>query len=258
MVAQFLKTYFRIVFAAFGAGMILFSEVLSMLPIASSETWQLLGLGLFMFGVIFQLIITQQNIDEKDTVKPKLFLRFEGQEIKPVHHQRIFRSLDGEQQQFQSEKKGDYAFAMVSISNEPDDQLRGLSAQNATAEIRYKSLNNGNENRIEYGRWWDKDIPLFPRLDNPDMEEIKALKRVDINPGHPEILIVAFKELEGEDIHAFYFTDHKKIWEKLERRMIGKPPIEVEIILRGQFETQTFAGNLSLDEKGKFEWTNIL
>jgi len=251
---KFLKSYFRSGISIVGAAMILFSEVLSMLLFATSKDWQLWGLGLFMLGVIIQMIITQRSIDEREKAEPRLSLKFAGQETKPVYHRLVFASPSGDTRQFHSEKKGEYVFAMVAISNEPENQLRGLSAQNATAEIRYKSLDDGNEISVDYGRWWDKDIPLFPQIDNPDMEEIKALKRVDINPGHPELLIVAFKELEIETINAFYFTDHKKIWDKIEKRIIGKSPIDVEIILRGQFETKSFNGVLSLSKEGNFRW----
>ena len=96
-----------------------------------------------------------------------------------------------------------------------------MAAQNATAEIRYSCREN--ELSVPYGRWWDREIPLYPKMDNLGMEEIKALKRIDIYPGHPETLILAFKKKTGTTIYGFHFTDNKKIWEKLKKRKIGPP-----------------------------------
>jgi hypothetical protein len=106
----------------------------------------------------------------------------------------------------------------------------------------------GLSKTIEYGRWWDKDIPLFPR----EISDVKHLKQIDIDPGHPETLVLAYREKEGTDIYAFYYTDHQNMENLYGERIIGKSPVEITITLRGRFRPQEFKRILGIDDSDEF------
>jgi hypothetical protein len=227
----------NIILAALGGILAFASEFISLLPEKtlpwSTNTIQLYGLALFMLSVFLYMITSQIETIRKESTKPKLFLGTLSTEFKHAFKNK--------------EEIGAWYFAVVTVENKPEDWNNGQSAEKATAELIF--TNQGSMiNKIEYGRWWDKDIPLFP-IKIPD---VKSLKQIDIDPGHPESLVLAFRKAGGKDIFAFYYIDHKNIENLYGERIIGKPPVEITIRLRGHFRPKEFRRILDLDSKGDF------
>lgn len=234
-------SYIKVVFASIGAIMVFLNETISRFGNnafqITPQQIQQIGLVLFVLAVLWNMISAQAQINKQEARSPKLSWREPATVFKHA-----FKGSGT-----QREKIGEWHFAVLSIANEPDDWDNGQSAEKTTAELIFKS-NEGLERRIEYGRWWDKDIPLFP----PFMVDVKTFKQKDIDPGHPEVLVLAFRKKRSRDIYAFYYNDHINIEKLYKERKVGKPPIDVAIKLRGRFKPKEFRLTLDIDEKGNF------
>lgn len=144
-------------------------------------------------------------------------------------------------------KIADFRFVTVDIANVPDDWENAKSAINATAELSLSA--GGREGRpIQFARWSDRDVPLFPR----DVEHIKSLKQITIDPGHPESLVLGYRKSRGSHFHGFYYTDHKEILQMSTRRRIGAPPINGIVQLRGRFMPTRFELEITRGRQGVF------
>ena len=200
------------------------------------STIQIIGIALFMVAVIIHMVTMQVKDIRKENGKPRLILQESYTEFKEAF------SGEGEQR----EKIGAWYFVIVKIANEPDDWENGQVAEKAVAEITFESQ-DGTRKRIEYGRWWDKEIPLFL----PQLLNVKFLKQTDIELGHPEDLVIAFRRKKGKYIYAYYYTDHLKIVKLYSERRIGKPPIDVTIKISGKFNPKIFECMLGIDDNGQ-------
>lgn len=234
-------SYIKVFFASIGAIMLFLNEAISRFGNnifqLTPQQIQQIGLVLFVLGVLWSMISSQAKINKQEAASPKLSWREPATVFKHA-----FKG-SGTQQ----EKIGEWYFAVVNIANEPEDWDNGQSAEKTTAEITLKS-NEGIVRRIEYGRWWDKDIPLFP----PFKVDVKSFKQREIDPGHPEVLVLAFRKKRSQNIYAFYYNDHINIEKLYKERKVGKPPIDVTIKLRGRFKPKEFHLTLDIDEKGNF------
>lgn len=213
------------------------SDFVSLLPddtlLWPADTIRLCGLALFMFSVFLYMITSQYEDIRKEMTNPRLVL---GKLSTVFKH--AFKN---------GEKIGEWYFASVYVENNPKDWNSGQSAEKTTADILFTNQ-GGISKKIEYGRWWDKDIPLFPRK----ISDVKSLKQIDIDPGLPESLVLAYRKKEGTDIYAFYYTDYQNIENLYDERIIGKPPVEITIRLRGRFNPQEFKRKLDIDNNGEF------
>lgn len=142
-------------------------------------------------------------------------------------------------------------FAFLDIHNSPKNSDNGRVAQNAHATITLETSNS--KKIIKHGRWCDEDMPLFQ-----PSGDTKSWKSVDIIPGNPETLVLAFKKKHGKEIYAFGHTDHtrtatKESTDELRKdRLVGDAPVNVKVRLEGRFNPEEFNFILDIDSKGEF------
>lgn len=220
-----IRSYFVWLVEAFGVLLLLLSTVLSglgsqIIPV-EPETLQTMGLVLFIAGILTQTFFYQMQMNRQKAASARLLLDGTRTIWKPV---------------FQGGNKiGEFRFLTVDFANTPYDWENAKTAINATAEVRF--WRDGVEvSRVQFARWADKDVPLFPQ----NIEDIKSLKQVTIDPGHPESLVLGYRKARGAVFHGFYYTDHKQITDVSTRRRIGSPPIRAVICLRGGFMPTRF------------------
>ena len=240
-ILRVLRIVFTAIVSVLGGILIFLSDFLSNLsdnvvPWSQNDI-QLFGYSLFIIGVILHMIISQINDIRRENSKPVLSIHKIYTDNKKAYKGK------GEDR----EQIGNWDFAVVSIANTPVNWESGMPAEKATAEIIYIN-SKGEQSNIDYARWWDKEIPLFPQ----QIYDIKNLKQIDIEPGHPEDLVLAFKKKKGNKIYAYYYTDHRKIDTLYKERKIGKPPIEVSIKIKGRFKPVTFNRVLDYNAEGEF------
>lgn len=210
--------------------------------------------GSILLGMLLALIVDMI----KDSGLPVLSWGKLRTEQKPVI-QEVSRTMEGKQITSQF-KLADLCFAYIDINNNPKFPNRITSAaERAHAQIIFKDKDGNVVREIEHGRWCDKDEPLLCGAD----VSVRDLKTIDINPGNPVSLVLAFRRKNSkEKIYAYYFTDHKKFLSKdkikkiLEERLLGKPPFRVIIRIAGKFEPKKFEFTLDINKKGEFITVN--
>jgi hypothetical protein len=218
----------------------------------TAEQIQYFGLVVLVSAVILNMITSLSEDIRKDANEPILSLQNLRTNYKPVF-QHTVELVKGKRVR-SSTKLADFDFAYVDVSNNPKTRNSAISsAEKAHAEIIF-TKNDGTTKRINHGRWCDQDTPLYCG----DTVDVKSLKIVDINPGDPISLALAFKKKGKKDVYAYYFTDHKRfisddeINKVCKERALGKPPIKVAIKIDGKFEPKEFRYILDVDKNGEF------
>lgn len=213
---------------------------------------QYYGLVILVVVVILNMITSLLEDFRKDASEPVLSLNNLRTNDKPVFLNTA-KHVKGKYVH-SSTKLADFDFAYVDVINNPKIRNSTAStAERAHAEIVFIG-NDGSIKKIDHGRWCDQDTPLLCG-DNVD---VKSLKIVDINPGNPISLAMAFKKKGKKDVYAYYFTDHKRfnsaeeINKVCKERALGKPPIKVIIKIDGKFEPKEFHRILDIDNNGEF------
>ena len=162
--------------------MMIASSIITTLPksiIPFTETQiQQFGLAAFVVGVILTLAVSAIEEFIKGRNEPRLFISGITTELKPIFLPSKGNLLEGA-------KAGNYEFAYAIIENNPKNETDGLSAQFANAKIIFETK-NGKKKEVEYLRWCDAEYDLFPMFGG----DIKALKKIHIDPGNPEFLSI--------------------------------------------------------------------
>ena len=215
------------------------SNLVTLLPkwMLTDEQTQYWGLLLFVLGVVLFMAGNFLEGLLKEATDPKLAWDNLRTNFKPIH--------------VKGEKIEELDFAYIDIHNKPQNLANGKTALSVRAEITCKSKDGVKQN-IKYGRWCDQESPL---LNPPDD---LTIKNADIESGGVSSLVLVFKKTHGKDVFAFHCSDHKrlgstqKIRELCKERKIGRPPIEIEIKLHGNFYAKPIIGILDIDEKEDF------
>ena len=205
----------------------------------------------FVIAVILYMITGLMSDIIEDANKPNLSLNNLNTNYKPVYTHPI--RIVGNEVKTESNKIAEFYFAYVDVNNNPKTRNTTSSAKAAHAEIIF-TPQKGQPVYIKHGRWCDQDTPLLCG----ESVDVNSLKIVDIDPGNPASLALAFKKKKGNDIYAYYFTDHKRFTSRnsiakvLKERALGIPPIQVTIRVDGIFDLKEFHRILDIDEKGNF------
>ncbi len=201
-----------------------------------------LGVVLFMFGSIVGGFL-------EEATEPRLYPDLLTTGYKPLHTQ---YKLYNQPIMTEPVPHSELDFAFLDIVNNPKNRVKGQTAEKVRAQLIFR-LKDGTTKRIKYGRWCNEEMPLF----QPPASD-KSLRQVDIDPGTPETLVIAFKKKHGKNIYAFYYTDHKRtatkkdIDELCKERLIGTPPIYLQVKLDGKFEPKDLDLEIDVDKKGEF------
>jgi len=218
----------------------------------TADQVQYRGLVVFVSAVILNMLISILEDFRTDANEPILSLQNLRTNYKPVFHNSV--ELVKGKPIPKSIKLADFDFAYIDVGNNPKIRNGAISsAERAHAEITFIS-NDGTIKKINHGRWCDQDTPLYCG----DTVDIKSLKIVDINPGDPISLAVAFKNKGKRDIYSYYFTGHKRfnsdneINKVCKERALGKPPVRLIIKVDGKFEPKEFHCILDITKNGEF------
>lgn len=215
-------SYLRITMAILGASMLLASETLSMLPIGTSGDWQLWGLGLFMSGVILQMIISQHDMDKRSLQRPKITT---GKP--PTINQIPIVDKDGL-------VKGKPFFVFVYLTNKPVQNSSRATATNVFSHLEFYDPDGKLLLGSVYGRWNHSRQPASMDIfDAPAMQEIL---RTDIHVGEEVSIAIALKFLEDSSFYAFNNDSIAHVhWARPAFELKGNV-VYVKLTLEGEFE----------------------
>jgi hypothetical protein len=236
---------------AIGGVMNLFSNLVALAPYfpSTEDDRQFWGLLFLTVGIILFMLATFIEGIVKDATRPRLSWGYVNTAYKPLHTQyKLSKELVATDLNIHSELE----FAFLDISNNPCNQDDGRIAERAHATITFDTEKDGKK-VIKSARWCDEHMPLFQ-----PSGDAKSLKTVDIVPGNPESLIVAFRHKHGNEVYAFDLMDHTRTATKQDldnlkkERFIGKAPIKFQVKIEGRFKTQVFDLTLAVNSDGDF------
>jgi hypothetical protein len=235
---------------AFGGVMSIFSDAIWFIPeeLISDPILRCIGLVIFASSVILFMAATYYEGKSTDETRPRLHWGFINTAYKGVRTQLTLNQgiklTDGN---IHSELE----FAFLDIHNSPKNPDNGRVAQNAHATIMLET--SDSKKIVKHGRWCDEDMPLFQ-----PSGDAKTWKSVDIIPGNPETLVLAFKKKHGKEIYAFGHTDHTRTATKestddlRKERLVGVAPVKVRVKLEGRFAPEEFDLILDINSNGEF------